>query len=168
VTNTQDTLLFDLNAATMTHLVYVSHMAVLSRNTAAVYQQAMAKAGGKGMQPAISVTNIGPETVDGYACTHYQITTQMGYATTKRDMWVTSSLGIPGVQVAGGYLYYTVDFPDGIKLRAEGGTGVVVKSQVTGPGLHTVMDLVAVDTNVPAASQFVVPSWYTIVDHTNY
>jgi len=161
VVNVQDTLLFDIAGRKMTHLQYKTGMAYITQNTAALAQQAMAST-----QSTVTIQTVGPETVNGYSCTHYVVVGQTGHLVTKRDIWVTTALGTPGIQVAGGYLYWTPDFVQEIKLVAAGGAGVVVKSQVTGPGLSTTMNLIAVDTKTPGASVFAVPSWYTVVDRS--
>jgi hypothetical protein len=163
VINTQDTLLFDIQGKKTTHLVYKTGQAVIMPNTGSMSQQAMAAAG---TQQSLSVLAIGAETVNGYACTHYAVTATMGHYVSRRDVWVTTSLGNPGLQVAGGYLYWTADFQQAVKLAAAGGVGVVVKSLVNMPGLMTTMNLVGVDTNVPPASIFAVPGWYVVVDRS--
>jgi hypothetical protein len=163
MTNTQDTLLFDIAGKTTTHMAYRTGVAAIMPNIGALAQQATA---GSGLQQTTTVTNLGTETVNGYSCTHYLIASTTGHYTLKREVWVTTSLGTPGVQVIGGYLYYTADFPQAVKLLAAGGAGVVVKSLVNMPGLMTTMNLVGVDTNVPGASLFTVPGWYRVVDNS--
>lgn len=163
VTNVQDTLLFDIAGRKTTHLSYKMGMAFIMMNMATFTQQV---SGGKGVQQDLSVQTVGPETVNGYACTHYVVVGTMGHYTSKRDVWVTTSLGNPGIQVAGGYLYWTPDFPQEIKLVQAGGTGVIVKSQISSPGLTITMNLVGVDTKTPDARLFQVPSRYTVVDRT--
>jgi len=164
VTSTQDTLLFDIAGKKTTHLQYKSGNAYIMVNTATMTLQAM---GGKGVpQQQLSVQTIGTETVDGYACTHYIVVGQIGSYTSKREVWVTTSLGTPGIQVAGGYLYWTPDFPQEIKLLAAGGAGVIVRSKISSPGLTIQMDLIGVDTKTPDASLFKVPARYSIVDRT--
>ena len=164
VLNTQDTLLFDIAAKKTTHLVYKTGMAVIMMNTATFAQQALVNSKS---QSSVSVQTIGAETVNGYACTHYVIVGQTGKAISKRDVWVTTSLGTPGIQVVGSFLYYTPDFQQEQKLVAAGGAGVVVKTSISIPGFTTVMNLVSVDTKTPAARLFSVPSWYTVVDRSN-
>jgi|GEM_PF-2090711 len=162
VTSTQDTLLFDIAGKKTTHLQYKTGNAYIMVNTATM-TLAMS---GKVPQQQLSVQTVGPETVDGYACTHYTVIGQMGHYTSKREVWVTTSLGTPGIQVAGGYLYWTPDFPQEIKLLAAGGTGVIVRSKISSPGLTIQMDLIGVDTKTPDAFLFKVPSRYSIVDRT--
>lgn len=163
VVNVQDTLLFDIAGRKMTHLQYKTGMAFITLNTAALAQQAMAST-----KSTVTVQTIGPETVNGYPCTHYVVEGKTGNYVSKREVWVTTALGTPGIQVAGGYLYWTPDFEQEIKLVAAGGAGVVVKSSVTAPGLSTIMNLVGVDTKTPAASLFAVPSRYTVVDRSQW
>ena len=162
--NHQDTLLFDIAGRKTTHLVYKTGMAVIMPNTAAMTLQAIAASG---LQPKITVQTIGAETVNGYACTHYVIIDQTYRYTSKRDVWVTTSLGTPGIQVMSGYLYYTPDYPQEVQLIAAGGAGVVVKSVVSVPGLTTTMNLVAVDPKTPPAALFNVPSYYVVSDRSN-
>ena len=161
VTNTQDTLLYDIQGLKTTHLVYRTGRAVIMPNSGELTQQVIARSRG---QQNIAVQTTGAETVNGYVCTHYVITTGAGNYITKRDVWVTKNLGSPGVQVVGEYLYYTPDFPAAVKLLAAGGSGVVVKSVTATPWLTTTMNLVAVDTTAPPASFFAVPGWYTVSD----
>ncbi|HVU98654.1 MAG TPA: DUF4412 domain-containing protein [Puia sp.] len=161
VVNVQDTLLFDLAAHKTTHLQYKTGMAYIMPNTGAMAQQVAAAT-----NSTVTVQTIGAETVNGYACTHYQMLGKTGSYVSKREIWVTASLGTPGIQVAGGYLYWTPEFVQETKLLAAGGAGVVVKSLVNMPGLMTTMDLIAVDTNPPNGSLFAVPSRYTLVDRS--
>ena len=161
VVNVQDTLLFDIAGRKMTHLQYKTGMAYITMNTAALAQQAMAST-----QSTVTVQTIGPETVNGYPCTHYVVEGKTGNYVSRREVWVTTALGTPGIQVAGGYLYWTPDFEQEIKLVAAGGAGVVVRSSVKAPGLSSVMDLVEVDTRAPNGRVFAVPAWYTVVDRS--
>lgn len=164
VTSTQDTLLFDIAGKKTTHLQYKTGNAYIMMNTASLTLQAM---GGKGMpQQDLSVQTVGAETVNGYACTHYIVIGTIGHYTSKRDVWVTTSLGTPGIQVAGGYLYWTPDFPQEIKLLAAGGAGVIVRSSIKSPGMSLTMDLIGVDTKKPDASLFKVPARYAVVDRS--
>lgn len=161
VLNVQDTLLFDIAGRKMTHLQYKTGMAFITQNTAAMAQQAMAST-----KSTVTVQTVGPETVNGYPCTHYVVEGKTGNYVSKREVWVTTALGTPGIQVAGGYLYWTPDFEQEIKLVAAGGSGVVVKSSVTAPGLSTVMNLIGVDMKAPGAGTFAVPGRYTVVDRS--
>ena len=163
VTNVQDTLLFDIAARKTTHMQYRTGMAFITMNTATITQQAL----GSKLQSTINILTVGPETVNGYACTHYVIQVQTGHIASKRDVWITTGLGTPGIQVVGGYLYYTPEFQQEIQLVAAGGAGVVVKSQISSPGLQIVMNLIGVDTKTPNARLFTVPSWYAVVDRSN-
>ena len=40
------------------------------------------------------------ETVNGYPCTHYVVEGKTGNYVSKREVWVTTALGTPGIQVA--------------------------------------------------------------------
>ena len=53
-------------------------------------------------------------------------------------------------------------------LIQAGGNGVVVKAVFSGPGLTSTMNLVGVDMKTPAVSLFQVPSWYSLIDNTNF
>lgn len=161
VLNVQDTLLFDIAGLNTTHLQYQTGMAILAKNTATLTKGALS-----GLGTQIGIETAGAETVNGYACTHYVIQTQTGRLVSKRDVWITTALGSPGIQVMGGYLYYTPDVPQEGKLLAAGGAGVVVKAKVTAPGLSMVMNLIGVDTKRPDARLFAVPARYTLVDHS--
>lgn len=160
VINTQDTILFDIAARKMTKMQYKTGMAFIVPNTATLALSVLTKS-------TVTVQTVGAENVNGYPCTHYTLIGQTGKLVSKRELWITASLGNPGVQVAGGYLYLTAEHPQTVKLAEAGATGVVVKSVVTGPGLHTEMNLVAVDTKRLAPSIFKVPAWYTVVDRSN-
>ena len=161
ITNVQDTLLFDIAGLNITHLQYQTGRAIIAKTAPTLVKGTLG-----GMGTVINIQTIGAETVNGYACTHFVISTQTGQITSKKDIWVTTSLGTPGIQVAGGYLYYTPDFPQEIKLLAAGGAGVVVKTSISTGKMSVVMNLIAVDTKPPSLRLFAVPARYTIVDNT--
>jgi Domain of unknown function (DUF4412) len=165
ILNTQDTLLYNISGLTTIHLQYKTGRAYLQKNTSSITQQLMAS---KGKSVTATIETKGPETVNGYPCTHYvMVTPGMGNKPTTRDVWVTQSLGNPSIQVMGSYLYYTPDNDNEIKLLAAGAAGVVVKTTVTVPGATMTTTLTAVDTKTPPASMFKVPSWYSLIDETN-
>jgi hypothetical protein len=161
ITNVQDTLLFDIAGLNITHLQYQTGRAIIAKTAPTLAKGAMA-----GLNTQVNIQTIGAENVNGYACTHYVIATQTGQMLSKKDIWVTTSLGTPGIQVAGGYLYYTPDFPQEIKLLAAGGAGVVVKSSISAGKMTSEMNLIGVDTKPPSPRLFTVPGWYTVIDNT--
>jgi hypothetical protein len=161
VLNTQDTMLFDIAGRKMTKMQYKTGMAFITVNTATLAMAVLKKS-------INSVQTVGPETVNGYACTHYILSSQTGNFVTKRDLWITSSLGNPGVQVVGSFLYLTSEHPQMVALAQAGATGVVVKCTMKATGVNMEMNLVGVDQRRLPASTFQVPSRYTVVDRTNF
>ena len=164
----QDTIIWDFASANETHLQYHT-MRAFKQKYLAVVQAKMLEAQMKG-KGTVTVTSKGPETVNGYNCTHFVITTTMMAAGT-RDVWVTKDLGPAAtVWVVGSYLYFPPGYPHLDKLLAAGADGVVVKSVSSYGANHsmeTTMNLVKADKHAPGAALFQVPSRYSLVDETN-
>jgi Domain of unknown function (DUF4412) len=166
----QDTLLFDFAGATETHMQYKTMSAYKTKYSATEAQEVAAnKPIAKG---TVDVTSKGAETVNGYNCTHYVITSSSMLGTSTRDVWITGDLGpAPAVYVISLYTYFTPGHPVLAKLTAAGANGVVVKSvsSYAKASLVTTMNLILIDTKTPLkAALFQVPSRYTMMDRTNF
>jgi Domain of unknown function (DUF4412) len=165
----QDTILWDFANANETHLQYHT-MRAFKQKYVAVMEAKMMEERMKG-KGTLTVTSKGLETVNGYSCTHFVITTTSGMGASTRDVWVTKDLGPAAtVWVMGSYLYFPPGYPHLDKLLAAGANGVVVKSVSSfgaNHSLETTMNLVKVDKHAPGAALFQVPSRYNLVDETN-
>ncbi|HEV9038327.1 MAG TPA: DUF4412 domain-containing protein [Puia sp.] len=162
----QDTILFDLTKGTETHLQRHTGRAIITQYTATI----MAEAGyGKGISSA-SVQLVGPDTANGYSCTHF-VENYGGakpFGASRRDIWVTNALGNPGIMVMGSFLYYTPGAQRLQALNTAGCAGVVVRTKMSGMGQTTVMNLIAVDTKRLNARMFQIPSYYSVIDNSGY
>ncbi len=161
----QDTILFDLSKSTETHLQHSTQNAIIAPYSMTIIDQTSY---GKTLSPPY-VQLVGPDTANSYTCMHYAVNyNAKPFGASRRDVWVTSTLGNPGIYVMGSYLYFTPGSQQVQALTAAGFSGVVVRMKMTGQGPTTVMNLVGVDTKTPKASLFQVPSNYTIIDHSGY
>lgn len=162
----QDTILFDLTKNTETHLQRQTGRAIISPYTATIIAQT---AYGKTIPPP-TVQLVGPDTANGYTCTHYieKYPGAKPFGQTQRDIWVTNALGNAGILVMGSYLYYTPGSPQLQALNAAGCVGVVVRTKISGLGQVAVMNLISVDTKRLLASLFQIPSYYSIIDNSGY
>jgi hypothetical protein len=163
----QDTIIFDFAKATETHLNYHQMRAFITKYIGKMESDAIA-AHGKNLG-TVTVTSKGPETVNGYVCTHYiMATNNYKIWNSTRDIWITNGLGpAPTVYIVGSYLYFTPGFPHFTDLTQAGANGIVVKSVLTGGSMVSTMNLVSVDPTTPSSSLFKVPSNYTVVDESN-
>jgi hypothetical protein len=162
----QDTILFDLSKGTETHLQRHTGRAIISQYTATI----LAQAGyGKSIS-SVSVQMVGPDTANGYSCTHFveKYNGVKPFGASQRDVWVTNTLGNPGILVVGSFLYYTPGSQRLQGLNNAGCTGVVVRAKMTGMGQTMVMNLIDVNTKRVSPSLFQVPSYYTVIDNSGY
>ncbi len=144
-----DTILFDFAKATETHLNYHQMRGFITKYIGKIESDAIA-AHGKNLG-AVTVTSKGPETVNGYVCTHYVMATNNKTWNSTRDIWITNGLGpAPTVYIVGSYLYFTPRIPafHGCFTQA-GANGVVVKSVLTGGPMVSTMNLVSVGPDDP-------------------
>lgn len=162
----QDTILFDLSKATETHLQRQTGRAIISPYTATIIAQT---AYGKASSSTVEL--VGPDTANGYTCTHYiQKNSGMGpFGRGQCDVWVTNSLGNAGILVMGSYLYYTPGSQRLQALNTAGCAGVVVRTKTSGVGPTVVMDLVSVETKKRVnPALFQIPSYYFVIDNSGY
>ena len=162
----QDTILFDLSKATETHLQRQTGRAIISPYTATIIGQT---AYGKTIPPP-TVQLVGPDTANGYTCTHYieKYSGAKPFGQGQREIWVTNGLGNPGILVMGSYLYYTPGSGQLQALNAAGCVGVVVRTKMSGMGQVAVMNLVSVDTKRINPSLYQIPSYYFVIDNSGY
>jgi hypothetical protein len=162
----QDTILYDLAKNTETHLQRASGYAIIAPYTLTTIAQTRY---GQTLPP-VSVQQVVNDTARGYSCTRFVMMHPAGKLgkPSQTVVWVTNSLGIPGIEVMGSYLYYTPGSQQLQAMISAGCTGVVVRAQINALGQLTTMNLINADTHTPQASLFRVPSYYTIVDHSGY
>lgn len=166
----QDTIIFDLNAATETHLHKGGTVAIKQRYMGTIMAAVIAKTKPNGSITADRAADSG--LVNGYNAAHYQVIEKSGMGTGTRDIWITHDLqAAPSIWVIGSYLNYTPGYPYFTKLLNTGASGVVVKSQssFTHQGLQYTMNLISVDTRSRVSPHiFEVPSSYTLIDRSNF
>jgi hypothetical protein len=164
----QDTILFDFKEKTETRLQHSTGMAYKTQYIATMAAAAMA-AKTKSIG-STTVTTKGQETLNGFHCTHFVVTSNSQLGTGMRDIWVSGDVGpSPTVWIAGSYLYFTPGYPHLEQLIAAGASGVIVRAvnTFTHQAPQYTMDLVLADTkHTPPASLFAVPSRYNLIDET--
>lgn len=159
----QDTILYDLSKSSETHLQYRTQRAIISQSTFALAGNS------KGYKnQVLDVKKVGQETVNGYSCSHFVLTSTMNGLSNHHDVWITKDLGpAPSIYVMGSYLYYTPGYLMLTKLIEAGGDGIVVKT-VHGEGTFSATaNLISADKKTPSASMFQVPSRYIVIDNSN-
>ncbi len=164
----QNPLLIDLSKATETHLVPRTFQAIIYSMAS---RQKMIQVAETQTHTVYDFKTIGQEKVQGFNCTHYQITKR--YATSKTmkpatfDIWITKDLGSCNVWYVGKYLYYFAPMNMYLQLAAKGADGVVVQWQEAA-GTKTSCVLTGYDKKAPTSDVFTVPSSYSLQDLSNY
>lgn len=164
----QNPLLIDLSKGTETHLVTRTAQAVtysLSK------RQKMIEVAEAQTHTVYDFKIVGQEKVQGFNCTHYQISKRYGTSKTMKpalfDIWITKDLGSCNVWYVGKYLYYFAPMNMYLQLAAKGADGVVVEWQETAATKSSCV-LTGYDQTPPSSDIFTVPSGYTREDLSNY
>ncbi len=166
-TASQNILIYDFTAQKETHLIASQNRAVVMPFLIVTTENRMMSM----MGTDYVVQTIGTETVSGYHCTHYVMTTtsskNKNFPPSKKEIWITNDLGKGNLYFISPYLYIPLGSYQATKLASAGGTGIVVKWQITDPISNQphVCTLVNYQPGKPRKDVFTPPSNYTVAEH---
>ena len=164
-TENQNILIFDFTTQKETHLNAKQHIASVMPFMVNTMEKTMMA----NMGLDYVVQKEGSEKVNGYNCTHFSITTvsskNKNFPPAKKDVWITNDLGTGNLFFAAPYIYFPLGSYEATQLTKAGGTGIVVKWQVTDPisKQPNICTLTSYKPGKLKSDIFSVPSNYTVV-----